>query len=193
MASSEMDPLFVDRLYSVACRHAAQIGGVREDREDYVQDFVVRMWMRAHTGADGFGEAWLNACARNLATDFRRRILFRQRVQLPYGEFRPRVDGLWTSIAGATLGPEEEAIRGELRAALAAGLASLTPGQRRAVVLRHVEGWTLTEIAATLGRSPAAVSKLVERGVGHLRRRIRRGERSLVFDTAWSGRPGAAG
>lgn len=177
MASPDRDSLIVDKLRCVACRHAAHIGGVREDREDFVQEFVVRMWMRASPGDRGCGDAWVHTCARNLASDFRRRILFRRRVQVPFIEAEPRVGGFCRCAPETGLRPEDAVLRLEMRAALEAGLATLTPLQLEAVSLRHMEGWRVREIADTMGLSPAAVSKLVERGVARLRRWLRRLER----------------
>ena len=48
-------------------------------------------------------------------------------------------------------------------------LAQLPEAQRQALVLQHWHGWSLAEIAAELGRSPAAVAGLIKRGLQRLR------------------------
>ena len=51
-------------------------------------------------------------------------------------------------------------------------LARLTPEQRRAVELRFLEGLSVAETAATMGRSEEAVKKLQARALANLRRHL---------------------
>ena len=48
---------------------------------------------------------------------------------------------------------------------LADALAGLPDAQREALVLQHWQGWSLAEIGEQLGRSPAAVAGLLQRGL----------------------------
>jgi RNA polymerase sigma-70 factor (ECF subfamily) len=68
--------------------------------------------------------------------------------------------------------PSEKAIREEDERRLAEALTTLPTDQREAVRLRHLEGWTLADIARRLGRSPAATAGLIKRGMQTLRRRL---------------------
>ena len=52
---------------------------------------------------------------------------------------------------------------------LADALGRLPEAQREALVLQHWHGWSLAEIGAHLGRSPAAVAGLLHRGLTRLR------------------------
>jgi DNA-directed RNA polymerase specialized sigma24 family protein len=52
----------------------------------------------------------------------------------------------------------------------------LSHNQREAVVLRHFEGRSLTEIGAALGCSTAAVAGLIYRGLKVLRRQLQEQE-----------------
>ncbi len=52
------------------------------------------------------------------------------------------------------------------------GLATLTPGTRRVVVLHHVQGWSFREIAARLRINTAAAKLRASRGVNALRDRL---------------------
>ena len=72
--------------------------------------------------------------------------------------------------------PSEKAIRGEEERRLAKALTTLPADQSEAVRLRHLEGWTLADIARRLGRSPAATAGLIKRGMQALRRRLRERE-----------------
>src|SRR5206468_1295119 len=65
--------------------------------------------------------------------------------------------------------PSEQALRQERLLHLAEALAQLSPDQRTAVELRHLQGWSLAEVAEQMGRSKAAVAKLLYRGVERLR------------------------
>ena len=61
---------------------------------------------------------------------------------------------------------QEQALR------LSAALGRLPDAQREALVLRHLRGWSLAQIAGQLGRSRAAVAGLLKRGLQQLRREL---------------------
>jgi RNA polymerase sigma-70 factor (ECF subfamily) len=65
--------------------------------------------------------------------------------------------------------PSQQAERHEQAVRLADALAQLPDAQRQALVLQHWHGWSLADIAAHLGRSPAAVAGLLHRGLQRLR------------------------
>jgi RNA polymerase sigma-70 factor (ECF subfamily) len=56
------------------------------------------------------------------------------------------------------------------RQSLEPALARLTPEQRQAIELRFMEGMSVAETAATMGRSDEAVKKLQARALANLRR-----------------------
>ena len=72
--------------------------------------------------------------------------------------------------------PSAKAIRGEEAQRLGQALSALPDDQRMAVRLRHLEGWTLADIAERLGRSPAATAGLIKRGMKTLRRQLHGGD-----------------
>jgi len=65
--------------------------------------------------------------------------------------------------------PSRRAGRNEDLIRLAVALDGLPDGQRQAVVLHHLHGWSLTETAARLGRSDAATAGLLHRGLKKLK------------------------
>jgi RNA polymerase sigma-70 factor (ECF subfamily) len=71
--------------------------------------------------------------------------------------------------ASDTASPSEHAQFNEEALQLAEALEKLPEAQREALVLRHWHGWSLAEIGAHLGRTPAAVASLIKRGVQGLR------------------------
>lgn len=55
------------------------------------------------------------------------------------------------------------------------GLASLTPGARRVVMMHHVQGWSFREIGERLGINSTAAKLRASRGMNALRSRLSRG------------------
>jgi RNA polymerase sigma-70 factor (ECF subfamily) len=77
--------------------------------------------------------------------------------------------GLTGVLPGPTSSPSQRAMRGEGAVRLARALAELPEDQREAVRLRHIEGWTLAQMAAWFERSELAVAGLLKRGLQRLR------------------------
>jgi RNA polymerase sigma-70 factor (ECF subfamily) len=74
--------------------------------------------------------------------------------------------------------PSQKAMRGEEAQLLTRALTVLPNDQREAVRLRHLEGWTLADIARHFGRSPAATAGLIKRGMQALRRQLHQSEKA---------------
>lgn len=77
--------------------------------------------------------------------------------------------GLEAWLAADQSSPSERADRNEQLLRLADALCGLPDDTRTAVILKHCKGWTLAEIAVSLGRTPAAVASLLHRGLKQLR------------------------
>jgi RNA polymerase sigma-70 factor (ECF subfamily) len=71
--------------------------------------------------------------------------------------------------AGPVFGGIDQAVALE---EIKVGLARLTEEQRQVIVLRFLEGKSLAETAAVVGRNEDAVKKLQSRGLASLRRGI---------------------
>lgn len=69
--------------------------------------------------------------------------------------------------------PSQRVALRESTAELLAALEELPTDQREAVRLKHLEGCSVTEIAASLGKTEAAVAGLLRRGIATLRQTIR--------------------
>ena len=117
--------------------------------------------------------AWLRRIlANNLADEIRklrtrRRDIHRERsLEASIEQSSLRLDA-WLAADGpspsAPIQQQEQVVR------LTAALAQLPDAQREALVLRHLQGKSLTEIADELGRSHAAVAGLLKRGLKQLR------------------------
>jgi RNA polymerase sigma-70 factor (ECF subfamily) len=75
-------------------------------------------------------------------------------------------------VADAAAGPDRLLLSGEIGAMQGIAMHSLTPTERTAFVLRHVEERTCEEIATALGIAPNAAKQAVFRAVQKLRRRL---------------------
>jgi RNA polymerase sigma-70 factor, ECF subfamily len=84
--------------------------------------------------------------------------------------------GLAGWLAADDTSPSERAVRNEELFRLAAALEALPEAQREVVVLKHLRGRTLQEIAEETGRSVAAVAGLLRRGLEGLRHSMTPGE-----------------
>ena len=117
--------------------------------------------------------AWLRCIlANNLADEVRKlatakRDLGRERsLEAALERSSVRLEA-W--LAAEQSSPSEQVQREERALRLATALAELPEAQREALVLQHWHGWTLAQIAAQMGRTPAAVAGLLKRGLQQLR------------------------
>lgn len=146
-------------------------------------DVVQQTLLEAHRGLAQFrGQgtaalaAWLRQIlARNLANAARdlgrgRRDVARERsLQAALDESASCLEQ-W--LAAEQSSPSQQAERHERAVRLAEALACLPETQREAVVLRHWEGWSLTDIGRQLHCSTAAVAGLLHRGLKNLRQQL---------------------
>jgi RNA polymerase sigma-70 factor (ECF subfamily) len=155
------------------------------DPSDVVQQTLLeahkeRGAFRGTTRAELAG--WLRQIlARNLANALRnfrrdkRDVAREQALDAVAAESSARVEA-W--LAAEQSSPGDRAERAEEAARLAAALAALPEAQREVVVLRHLHGWSLHDIARHVGKSAPAVAGLLHRGLQRLRERSNeRGER----------------
>ncbi len=144
-----------DRLFTIAVR----AGHDRGDAEELVQDAFVR----AYRAMAGYPPARIR--------DLRLRGWLTT-ILLNAGRNRIRVNRVPTVELAFEPGAEPAAdplARRDERATWARLLAGLTPAQRTAVVLRHVDGLSYAEIAEAVGRPEGTVKAHVHRGLTALR------------------------
>ena len=75
-------------------------------------------------------------------------------------------------VADSAPGPGRLLLSGEIGAMRESAMQSLTPTERTAFVLRHMEERTTEEIGVALGIQPNAAKQAVFRAVEKLRRRL---------------------
>jgi RNA polymerase sigma factor (sigma-70 family) len=143
------------RLFSIALR----VLGDRSDAEEAAQDAFVRAY-RALISYDRERiralrlRAWLATIVLNVC---RNRVRV-NRVQTVELVFEPSAEPTADPLS-----------RRDAKAAWAGLLAGLPPAQRSAIVLRHVDGLSYTEMAEALGRPEGTLKAQVHRGLATLR------------------------
>jgi RNA polymerase sigma-70 factor (ECF subfamily) len=158
--------------------HSPRLRG-KLDPSDIVQSAL----LHAHAHQDQFrGDngaeflAWLRAILANeLAEAVRRFSRQRRDVKLEQSLHQAVDDAAnrvasWLVAEGSS--PSHQAVRREELLAMADALAELPSDQRRAVEVHHLQGFSLAETAAQLGRSREAAAGLLYRGVRSLRARL---------------------
>jgi RNA polymerase sigma factor (sigma-70 family) len=155
-----------DRLYSIALR----LLGDRRDAEEVAQDALVRAFraMREYPRERVAAlklRPWLASITVNLARNRRRRIEDRQ----PPGSLEPMLDAGFDPPASGRDAPAPVADRHETQHQLATALLELTPAVRAAIVLRHVDGLSVAEVAEALNRPEGTVKSQIHRGLRELR------------------------
>ena len=102
--------------------------------------------------------AWLMTIARNLATDHFK--AGRTRLELTTEDMSAHDD--------TTEGPEASVLAGLTNEILLGALKSLPDEQRDCLIMRFLQGMSIAETAAVLGRSDGAIKQLQLRGVRNL-------------------------
>jgi RNA polymerase sigma factor (sigma-70 family) len=155
-----------DRLYTIALR----LLGDRRDAEEVAQDALVRAFRAIRDYPSDRVAAlrlrpWLASIAVNLARNRRRRFADRY----PAGSLEPMLDAGFDPPADGRRAPGASAERRETQRELATALLRLTPAVRVAIILRHVDGLSVAEVAEALGRPEGTVKAQVHRGLRELR------------------------
>jgi RNA polymerase sigma-70 factor (ECF subfamily) len=174
---------YLDYLRLLARLQLGQQRQARVDASDLVQQTLLEAQQKLHQfrgSSDAELAAWLRRIlAHNLADAVRalgraRRNVARERsLEAALDESSARIEA-WLQAEQSS--PSQKAERKEDVVRLAQVLAALPEPQREAVVLRHLEGCSLAEIAERLGRTQAAVVGPLQRGLRRLRETLQEGE-----------------
>jgi RNA polymerase sigma-70 factor (ECF subfamily) len=144
--------LLVRRYSDVLYGHAVRVVGSQDDAADLVQKALVKGYRKLAScrDPDRVG-AWLFRILSNFCKDHLRS----RRKEIP-------LDRL-PEIPQGRRDPLESAQGAEVRSRLASALDRLTPEQREAFVLKHVDGRSYEEMAAVMDVSVASLKMRVHR------------------------------
>jgi RNA polymerase sigma-70 factor (ECF subfamily) len=158
----------VERHSRAVFRVAFRLTRSEQDAEDIVQETFLKAYQELgrFEARAGVG-TWLYRIAANAAIDFmRRRPVCVQRAR------DASSDAVLAGLPSQMPGPERQAIGGELRSLVESALTALTPLERAAFTLRHLEQRSVNEIAELLDQSPAATRHSIFRAVAKVRRAL---------------------
>jgi RNA polymerase sigma-70 factor (ECF subfamily) len=152
------------RLYRVAFR----ITGNQADAEDVVQEALLRGYRKLESfeSRSDFG-TWIYRIAVRCALDRIGGSKVDESTRVAETTDREQVQ-----LADQEAGPERLLLSGEIRAMQQIAMHGLTPTERTAFMLRHLEDRTTEEIATAMGIPPSAARHSVFRAVQKLRRRL---------------------
>lgn len=129
--------------------------------EDAVQDGLLNAWKNRHQfKKDSKLETWIHSICVNSALSLLRK------------QHPGRFDSMESEPADETDSIEEKHYHGELSAELGSAMQMLSEDERVCFVLRHLEQWSLKEIAEAVDKNANAVKQSVFRAVNKLRREM---------------------
>lgn len=156
-----------DRYVDTVFRYVHFRAGTHSQAEDLTQETFVRALRRIGSvswqGRD-FG-AWLITIARNLIADHYKSARFRLEI--------PTADML--DADRAEEGPENDVLDAMSSATLIDAVRELNPDQQECIVLRFLQGFSVTETAQAMGKNEGAVKALQYRAVRTLARLLPEG------------------
>jgi RNA polymerase sigma-70 factor, ECF subfamily len=153
-----------DELYAVTRERLTDqltaLAGDRSEAQDLVQEAFVRAWIRWDTvSAYDDPEGWIRRVAYNLGVSRWRKARRLLLLPSPAGVL-PSAAGLVSD--GSSIGGPGESI------GVIAALQTLPVPERRAVVLHHVAGLSVEEVAAEVGSPVGTVKSWLARGRSRL-------------------------
>src|SRR3954447_20221521 len=152
--------LLYDRYVDVVFRFLYHRVADRATAEDFTSETFVRALRRIDSlsfqGRDV--GAWLVTIARNIVLDHVKSS--RHRLEVSTADMR--------DADRATEGPEDAVLQRLANAELMAGMAQLSDEQRECLVLRFLQGLSVAETAAAMGKKDGAIKALQHRAVRRL-------------------------
>jgi RNA polymerase sigma-70 factor, ECF subfamily len=158
----------VERHSRAVFRVAFRIMGNEQDAEDVVQETFLKAYreLSRFEARSGFG-TWIHRVAANCAID-----AIRRRPKRVIQDSGDEAEPLLARLASPAPGPDREAAGQQLRARIDAVLQALTPLERAAFTLRHLEQRPVEEISEALGQSPSATRHSIFRAAAKMRREL---------------------
>lgn len=174
MVASEPDDFraIVERHSRSVFRLAYRMTGNEQDAEEVVQETFLKAYRSRNSfEARAQFSTWLHRIAVNCALDLiraRQRHAEHRVEPAPETEDAEMRDPIGCAVADGPA-PDRVLMSAEMARNLKAAMARLSPTERAAFILRHHEGRTIEEIAATLELSIGATKNGIFRAVQKLR------------------------
>ena len=149
-------------------RLAFRMTGNEHDAEDVVQETFLKAYRKlsAFEERAQFG-SWVHRIAANCAID-----LIRRRPKHIVAGEDSEAEPLLARLASPAPGPEREAAGRQMRARIEGVMQELTPLERAAFTLRHLEQQSIEEISGVLGQNAEATRHSIFRAVAKMRRAL---------------------
>jgi RNA polymerase sigma-70 factor (ECF subfamily) len=165
----------VDRHGRTLFRLAYRMTGNQQDSEEIVQETFLRAYkaLERFEMRSNFG-TWIYRIAVNRTLDF----LSTKKTQMQNKETYQIVDdpdpenGREMQVESVQPGPDRLLMSAEMKVRMAQALARLTPAERVAFTMRHMEGRSIDEISQTLNLKTSAAKNSVFRAVQKLRQQL---------------------
>ena len=144
---------------------AYRLTGSAQDAEDIVQDTFLKAYRQlSRFEARADFRTWIHRIAVNRSID-----LIRSRKHRELGQDPEDLERGADAAVPVAAGPDRLLLSVEIRERVSEGLAHLTPSERLAFTLRHVEGLPIREVASAMGLKTEAAKNSIFRAVRKMR------------------------
>ncbi len=144
---------------------AYRLTGSAPDAEDIVQDTFLKAYRQlSRFEARADFRTWIHRIAVNRSID-----LIRSRKHRELGQDPEDLERGADAVVPVAAGPDRLLLSVEIRERVSEGLAHLTPSERLAFTLRHVEGLPIREVASAMGLKTEAAKNSIFRAVRKMR------------------------
>jgi RNA polymerase sigma-70 factor (ECF subfamily) len=165
--------VLMDRHFCSVTRVAFRITGNEADAEEAAQEAFLRAYNKLPSfRRDSTFSTWIMRIAMNTAIN----LVERRKRDLSYHAPRiadePSVADHTVRVPDSQAGPEVSLLNREAASLRQAAMAELTPMERTAFTLRHMEDVSMVEIATALNITSNSAKQAVFRAVSKLRRSL---------------------
>jgi RNA polymerase sigma-70 factor, ECF subfamily len=165
--------VLMDRHFCSVTRLAFRIVGNEADAEEAAQEAFLRAYNKLPSfRQDSAFSTWIMRIAMNTAINLVERRKRDLSYYAPRIEDEPSTNNDSVRVADRNAGPEASLLNREAASLRQAAMAELTPMERTAFTLRHMEDIPIAEIAAALHITSNSAKQAVFRAVSKLRRSL---------------------
>ena len=165
--------VLMDRHFCSVTRVAFRITGNEDDAEEAAQEAFLRAYNKPPSfRQDSAFSTWIMRIAMNTAINLVERRKRDLSYHAPTIADEPSIADHTVRIADRQAGPEASLLNREAVSLRQAAMAELTPMERTAFTLRHMEDIPMSEIAVALHVTSNSAKQAVFRAVSKLRRSL---------------------